>query len=137
MVGLASKVLKIIAATVLVAACTPKPASEPEAGFVVDSGPDDAQAVLDWTAKFAKDEGYMHLGESESLRVGAFHAHQFYRVDAQIIASTPFSDYELRVYFYRSGGPISKSTSDVVATADRYRTALQRSGLSVSVQPAE
>lgn len=137
MVGPVSKVLKVLAVTVLIAACTPKPASEPEAGFVVNSGPDAAQAVLDWTAKFAKDEGYLHLGRSESLRVGALHAHQFYRVDSQIIASTQSSTNELQVYFYRSGGPISQSTSDVVATATRYRAALQLSGLPVSFQSGE
>ena len=137
MVRPASTVLKILVATVLVAACTPKPASEPEAGFVVDSRPDAAQAVLDWTAEFAEDEGYIHLGRSESLRAGSSYAHQFYRIDAQIIASTPFSGNELRVYFYRSGGPVTKSTSDVVATATRYRTALQRSGLTVSIRASE
>lgn len=137
MVRLAVPVLATLVSAALLNACTPKPASEPEAGIVVGTGPDDSQAVLDLTASFAKEEGYIHLGSAEGPRTRALHAHQFYRVDAQILASTAGNPDELQVYFYQSGGPITKSPADVEATAARYRAALQRSGLPVSIRPAE
>lgn len=134
---LALRALTVLSTVTLLGACTPKPASEPETGLIVITTPDHSQRALDFTAEFAKDEGYIHLGGAKSLRTGALHAHQFYRLDAQIIASTPFRNEELQVFFYRSGGPITKPASDIKATATRYREALERSNLDVTIRPTE
>ena len=137
MLGPAGRRVAAIGTVMLLAACTPKPASKPDAGLVVVTSPSHSQRVLDFTAEFADAEGYIHLGDDKSLRVGALHAHQFYRLDAQIIASTPIRRDELQVFFYRSGGPITKAASEVRATATRYREALARSGLPITVRPVE
>lgn len=57
----------VLGTVMLLASCTPKPASEPEAGLVVISSANGSQRALDFTAQFANAEGYIHLGDAKSL----------------------------------------------------------------------